>query len=82
MSEQATRCGTYAEYQAHRSRGEDPCDDCRAANNAYKREYLKARPEKYAATKRGNAARLRALWRLAELHPTEYRRLYHEEVTR
>lgn len=28
-------CGTYAAYNRHTSRGETPCDRCRAANNLY-----------------------------------------------
>ena len=33
------RCGTYANYAAHRRRGERPCDACRAAYNEYNRRY-------------------------------------------
>lgn len=71
------RCGTNAGYEAHRRRGEDPCDQCRDAHNTYMsgyhREY-RAQAPTYAGTRR------RALERLAELHPADFRRLLAEEV--
>lgn len=36
------RHGTRAEYVAHRKRGETPCEDCRAANAAYRLSRLPA----------------------------------------
>jgi hypothetical protein len=31
------QCGTYSGYNSHLSKGEEPCGDCREANNDYKR---------------------------------------------
>lgn len=71
-------CGTYAGAQAHRRSGEKPCDECREARNAYMRERRK-KPGVSAAEKRDNAARSRAVWRLAALHSDEFQNLYREE---
>ncbi len=40
------KCGTYAGYKAHRKAGEQLCQPCRLAMNAYRREYDKRKPEK------------------------------------
>ena len=59
-----TTHGTYACYVSGCRRPE-----CRAANAAYKAQWRKAKPEGYAKELAYNAARSRALERLA----TEYR---------
>ena len=33
-----TKCGTYSGYIIHGRNKEKPCDDCRSASNAYRRE--------------------------------------------
>ena len=38
-----TGCGSPAGYTAHLRADERPCDDCRAAYNARKREYIAGR---------------------------------------
>ena len=72
------RCGTYAGAQVHRRNREKPCDPCRLASNDYMRERRKA-PHVREEEKKDAAARSRALWRLAALHPGEYQNLYREE---
>lgn len=72
------RCGTYAEYQAHKKRGETPCADCQKAN----RDYVNA--WRQDPTRRDHmfslqAARNRALGRLAKAHRDEFRAMYAEE---
>jgi hypothetical protein len=39
-------CGTPAAYARHIKRGEEPCDPCREANNAYARHYRRRRKRK------------------------------------
>ena len=72
------RCGTYAGAQVHRRNREKPCDPCRLASNDYMRERRK-QPHIREEEKKDTAARSRALWRLAALHPGEYQNLYREE---
>lgn len=43
--ERPKRCGTVAGAAAHYRRGEKPCDDCRAARNAYAHRYGRNRGE-------------------------------------
>lgn len=73
-------CGTSAGYQVHRKRSETPCGPCRTAQAEYMRQYRKRNPAKYVDELRRNNAQSRALWRLAELHPDEFRRLVLEEL--
>jgi hypothetical protein len=42
-SKPASRCGTYAEYQQHRKRGEVPCEACRLAQHEYAEQYRRSR---------------------------------------
>lgn len=78
----ARECGTYAGYQYHSKRGERPCRPCRDAANAYQRERRQANPDVRAKDNRDNAARNRAVWRLAAEHPERYRELVAEELAR
>jgi hypothetical protein len=71
--------GTDSGYQAHKRRGEDPCPACRAARNAYMVRYRATHEADYEQEKRLNAARSRALWRLANAHPDEFRAYFDEE---
>lgn len=66
------RHGTYAGYQAHRREGKQACRACRLANNEYMANHRKASD----GWREQSRARSRALWRLADLHPEEFRRLY------
>jgi len=36
---EVSNCGTYGGFQTHQILGEDPCDPCREARNAYMRKY-------------------------------------------
>lgn len=75
------RCGTPAGYQAHQKRTEDPCAKCRRA----RADYIKQRrqdPKIRALEVRREAARQRALSRLARIHPALYANLYAEELSK
>lgn len=61
-------CGTDAAYQRHRSAGERPCEECRAAHAAVMAE--------------SNRNRARALTRLSRRHWAEYTALLAEERSR
>jgi hypothetical protein len=74
--------GTYAAYQTHLRFKTEPCHACRKARNRYMAEYRARRPETLAIDVATAAARLRALKRLAKLHPTQYRALYRQELER
>ncbi len=73
-------CGSYAGAQVHRKRGEPPCDPCRQAAAEYMREYRASHPKIYSRERRRNAARSRALWRLAARHVEEFQVLYLSEL--
>jgi hypothetical protein len=55
------------------------CDTCRAFRTAYTRK-RRENPDRKSRDNRSNAARSRALWRLAALHPEDFERLYLEEI--
>lgn len=59
------RCGSNKGYFAHRRRGEEPCTACRQAHYDYQAE--------------SNAARSRALTRLAKEYPDRFREIFAEE---
>lgn len=61
----ASRCGSNRGYYAHLRAGGKPCSRCKQAHADH---YVES-----------NAARARALARLARLHPADYRRLVAEE---
>lgn len=73
--------GTYGGYQQHLKRGVQPCEECREARNTYVRSY-RENPARRARERTLEAARTRALARLARAHSAEYRRLYEEEKNR
>lgn len=75
-----SKCGTGGGYQKHRRNGEEACNACKAAQAEYMRQLRQSRPKVYDNEKRRNAARGRALWRLAEEHEDRFRELYLEEV--
>ena len=52
----------------------------REHNAEYMREYRKRRPDRYMRSRRRTAARGRALTKLAQAHPEEYRVLYLKEL--
>ena len=68
--------GTYAGAQAHRLRGEKPCEPCRDAQNAYTREWRKRTA--YRDSRRGAYARNRVLSAIREMAPDLYGRLYRD----
>lgn len=73
------KCGTLTGRDIHRRRGEPVCDDCKAAAAQAQRE-RRADPKNAALDARRNAARQRAMTKLAQRHPTEYAELYAEEM--
>lgn len=74
-------CGTDAGYAQHVYYKETPCDACRAAHAAYRREHRAARPDVRAVEREYNKANHRALQRLKALHPAEFQILIDEELT-
>lgn len=78
MKRNDPRHGTYAGWQVHRKEGKRPCKPCQQAQNDYMREYRKT-SDKWRDPIR---ARERALVRLKEAHPDEYRALYEDEKKR
>lgn len=80
MSPDDERHGTYAGYQRHRLDGETACGPCRDAARDYAREFRARRDVPAAQRERARQrARNRAVWRLVELHPEDFRRLVAEE---
>lgn len=75
-------CGTYAAYQRHRRRSEQPCAPCRVAATTYHRELRRDSAETRASINRQSRVQSRALHRLRQSHPDEYRKLYVEEMHR
>ena len=72
--------GTYARYQTHRRRNEEPCDACRAANRAYLAGWRARNPRNTSRHAETNYARDRAYRALAKLHPAEFEALYSAEL--
>ena len=70
-----TTHGTYACYVSGCR-----CDKCRAANTVYKAQWRKDKPEGYAKELAYNAARGRALERLASVHRAQFAVLIDGEV--
>lgn len=73
-------CGTYAAYQRHIRRGEEPDDACRAAQREYQREYRAKTPFRAVADRRQSGAYAAALALLRERHQAEFDRLYAVEL--
>jgi hypothetical protein len=83
------RCGTYAGYKAHLRRGDQPCEFCRQANAARSRMWAREtghkrppRPQteaRRAYSRAYMAARTRALTRLAQEYPEQFRQFLLEE---
>lgn len=72
--------GTYRGYKAHLRHGIDPCEPCRIANNEKMREYRASNPAFRQQQSQRNGTRYRAMLRLANAHPDEFRRLLNEEI--
>jgi hypothetical protein len=82
MEQVLSGCGTHPGYQAHRKRGEDACEACKAANREYMNDWMARNPEKRAAYKQKAVIRDRALERLAREYPERFMELYFEEEAR
>ena len=54
------KCGTWSGYNAHKKKGEDACDDCRLAANAYQKKYADANRDRHLASARKKTAAYRA----------------------
>ena len=74
--------GTNAGYLAHRRAREEACAPCREAARVYQADYRAARPAQRRFNAAQNAARGRALRRLAARHPEEFRKLFEKEKRR
>jgi hypothetical protein len=72
-------CGTTAGYHRHIRNGEEACQSCRDAWAAYHRKY-RTQPEQQRKALARNAARTRALNRLAKEYPDRFRELVAEET--
>ena len=72
--------GTYGGYQQELRRGMDPCNDCREALSVYQTQ--RRRQPQFHNARRMRNAKVRALWRLAELHPIDMKRLYEAELAK
>lgn len=72
-------CGTYGAYQRHMKNGEEACEPCRIARNAYMAN-RRTDPAIRAKELRKAYARDRALARLARDFPAIYQRYYSEEM--
>jgi hypothetical protein len=79
VSRQLACCGTDAGYQRHLRHGEQPCEPCKAATTAKQREFRRNNPDAYQREKDRNAARGRALERLADEYPERFGVLLDEE---
>jgi hypothetical protein len=73
---------SYAEAQQCYRRNKKACPPCRAVLAAYQREHRRNDRTAYARELKANAARTRALWRLAQMHPGLFRALVAEEQQR
>lgn len=80
MNAVAAEHGTYATAQQCRKRPEGACDDCKAARNAYMREYRATHQGAYEWERAKESARDRARRQLAHLHPDEFQHLYDIEM--
>lgn len=74
--------GTNAGYLAHRRVHEDACAACLEAARIYQAEHRAANPARRERDAARNAARGRALRRLAARHPGEFRKLFEQEKRR
>ena len=73
-------CGTYGGFQRHERKGEDPCDSCRDARNAYMRDYRYRNERAQAEQTRRINARARAALRVAKEHPETFEQYITEEM--
>lgn len=74
MARELRPCGTVAAYVRHLRHGEEPCDDCRKANNDAQNSNPRA--------KAYQRARIRALGHLALIYDATYRALLDEELAK
>jgi hypothetical protein len=72
--------GTYAGWNAHKRRGIPMCQPCRDAAAAYKKRWLDAAKGRREKDREFTKAQSRALWRLAAIHPREFRALVADEL--
>ena len=85
MTRELKPCGTPAAYMRHIKAKQKPCEPCRLAWNAYqvdRRQDPDIRMADREQNRDSRIARYRALTRLAELHPKDFRALNAEERQR
>lgn len=73
-------CGTAGGYRAHKRRGEEADQACLQAHAAMNKRNYRERSTAY--TRARERARQAAKKQLIEAHPAEYRRLWHEELSK
>jgi hypothetical protein len=73
------RHGEYAGAMWHQKHGVPKCPECKEAARQYKAEWRAKDPGNRQSERDINNAASRALWRLADLHPTEFAALVAEE---
>lgn len=76
------RCGTYGAYQRHRRNREDPCEECRVAAVTYHRDLRQKSATARANSNRQSRVQSRALHRLRQKYPAEFRAFFMEELQR
>lgn len=76
------RCGTDAGYQAHRKRGEDPCQTCKDGRAAQARARRQRLPVAFGREKAAMRARRRAHAKLAAEYDERFRQLYAVELAK
>ncbi len=81
FSGSTTRHGTQSGWRLHQRRGEEPCYPCWLAKSEYDKR-RKDVPEERLRNRRHASAQQRALKRLKDAHPEEYRQYYAEEKVR
>ena len=80
MTRRPAPCGTRGGYQRHIRLKTPPCEACKKASAAWMKKYRDDNPHEYEQTLKTNAARTRALWRLATQHRDEFTAYVREEM--
>jgi hypothetical protein len=73
---------SYGEAQKCRKRNGRACPPCRRQMADYLAQWRKERPLAWGVEKVKQNARMRAMWRLARMHPVVFRALVDEELAK
>lgn len=71
--------GEYRGYSRHVREGSTICQPCLDARNEYMRNLRRSNMDSRERNRLGNRARSKALWRLADAYPDEFREILSEE---